>query len=266
MIQSRLLTGTFTTAAFGRSSFRPFEASPHKAAPKDLPPSFVQHYASRCVLDTSRSSNRTCPFRASGFPTGFIVDSRTRGSQVATLPPSGPPLLTADYLPGMLCSLPRWSHPYRWLSGAFQRRVLPDGRGPPRFTPLGHTLKSALQNEFAGAHDLAVVGPDIEFATNHVDMRGTPPGGARVRAIGVAERDVYARDFFVLQNIADHVAHSDVRANGEFADAVAVLVGMGIAPEFVFERAVGAVRLGEPVAFDADGKRMACRSPYLAHR
>src|ERR1700690_1202468 len=26
-----------------------------------------------------RSSNRTCPFRASGFPTGFIVDSRTRG-------------------------------------------------------------------------------------------------------------------------------------------------------------------------------------------
>ena len=25
-----------------------------------------------------RSSNRTCPFRASGFPTGFTVDSRTR--------------------------------------------------------------------------------------------------------------------------------------------------------------------------------------------
>jgi len=28
----------------------------------------------------------------------------------------GPPLLTADYLPGMLCSLPRWPHPCRWLS------------------------------------------------------------------------------------------------------------------------------------------------------
>jgi len=28
----------------------------------------------------------------------------------------GPPLLTADYLPGMLCSLPRWPNPRRWLS------------------------------------------------------------------------------------------------------------------------------------------------------
>src|SRR5450759_3436206 len=55
----RLLTETFTTAAFDRSSFRQFEASSHKAAPKDLPPSFVQHRAPRRVLDTIPSSNLT---------------------------------------------------------------------------------------------------------------------------------------------------------------------------------------------------------------
>jgi len=34
----------------------------------------------RRPVSRPRSSNRTCPFRASGFPTGFIADSRTRGS------------------------------------------------------------------------------------------------------------------------------------------------------------------------------------------
>jgi len=35
--------------------------------------------AERRPVSHPRSSNRTCPFRASGFPTGFIADSRTRG-------------------------------------------------------------------------------------------------------------------------------------------------------------------------------------------
>src|SRR5664279_5943952 len=46
----RLLTGTFTTAAFVRSSFRQFGASPYRAAPKDLPSSFAQHGAIRAFL------------------------------------------------------------------------------------------------------------------------------------------------------------------------------------------------------------------------
>jgi len=41
----RLLTGTFTTAAFVRSSFRQFEASPYRAAPKGPPSSSVQQNA-----------------------------------------------------------------------------------------------------------------------------------------------------------------------------------------------------------------------------
>jgi hypothetical protein len=39
----RLLTITFTTAAFGRSSLWLFEVSPYSAAPKGEPSSLVQH-------------------------------------------------------------------------------------------------------------------------------------------------------------------------------------------------------------------------------
>src|SRR5580698_7058043 len=46
----RLLTGTFTTAAFDRSSFRQFGASSNKATPKDLPSSFAQHGTQRAFL------------------------------------------------------------------------------------------------------------------------------------------------------------------------------------------------------------------------
>jgi hypothetical protein len=42
---SRLLTITFTTTAFDRSSLWQFEASPYRAASKGLPSSFVQHDA-----------------------------------------------------------------------------------------------------------------------------------------------------------------------------------------------------------------------------
>src|SRR5262245_25869797 len=50
-----LLTMTFTTAAFGRSSSWRFEASSYKAAPKGPPSSFVQHDADR----TNDSRSRT---------------------------------------------------------------------------------------------------------------------------------------------------------------------------------------------------------------
>jgi hypothetical protein len=45
VVKPRLLTETFTTAAFDRSSFRQFGASSYKAAPKGLPSSFAQHGA-----------------------------------------------------------------------------------------------------------------------------------------------------------------------------------------------------------------------------
>ena len=61
------------------------------------------------------------------------------------------------------------------------------------------------------------------------------PVGAGVRAVGIAERNVDAGIFLVLQNVADDILELDVGADGEFADAVAVLVGVRVLPEVVLE-------------------------------
>ena len=61
-------------------------------------------------------------------------------------------------------------------------------------------------------------------------MRARRPVGARLAAVRIAERDMHARDLFVLQQDADHVAQAEVGAERQFADAVAVLVGVAVAP------------------------------------
>ncbi len=64
-----------------------------------------------------------------------------------------------------------------------------------------------IKQECSAAHDLPAVDPDIEFAAHDVDVRRRIPVRAGVRAVGIAERDVDAGNLFVLQNVADHVAH-----------------------------------------------------------
>ncbi len=71
---------------------------------------------------------------------------------------------------------------------------------------------------------------------------------AGMRAVGIAERDMDAGIFFVLQNLPDQVLKLNVRPDGELADAIAVFVGVGVAPEVVFEFAVRRVRLGQAIA------------------
>ena len=73
----------------------------------------------------------------------------------------------------------------------------------------------------------------LNFAADDVDVGGGIPVGAGVRAVGIAERDVDAGIFLVLQDLADDMLQVDVGADGEFADAVAVLVGVGVLPEIV---------------------------------
>ena len=63
---SRLLTVTFTTAAFVRSSSRLFEASSYQAAPKGLPSSFAQHDA----FASSRHTITSKPAIEDHFKTG----------------------------------------------------------------------------------------------------------------------------------------------------------------------------------------------------
>src|SRR3954470_1418763 len=58
--QPRLLTMTFTTADFGRSSSWQFEASSCKAAPEGLPPSLAQARRLRVFL-TQHHGASLCP-------------------------------------------------------------------------------------------------------------------------------------------------------------------------------------------------------------
>src|SRR5579859_3518776 len=83
-------------------------------------------------------------------------------------------------------------------------------------------------------------------------------------AVGIAEGDVYAGKFFVLQKIADHLRKPEVGAEGEFADAVAVFVGVAIIPEFLLQVLALAFHLLQPRAFDFEDQRSALQVAVLA--
>jgi hypothetical protein len=87
------------------------------------------------------------------------------------------------------------------------------------------------------------------------------PVGAGVGAVRVAEGDVDARELLVLQDVPDEVAELDVRADGELADPVGVLVGVRVAPERVFEVLVVARRLDQAVVPDDGGERRVTEQP-----
>src|SRR5579863_8162499 len=61
--------------------------------------------------------------------------------------------------------------------------------------------------KFAVAHDLFfTVGgfePDVEAEADDINVRAGTPGGAGVFAVGIAEGDVDAGKFFVLEDVAD---------------------------------------------------------------
>src|SRR5262249_13835586 len=96
------------------------------------------------------------------------------------------------------------------------------------------------------------IDPDIEIAPHDVDVGRRIPVRTRVRAVRIAERDVYAGNLFVLENIADHVVNRDVGADGEFAYAVAVVVGVAVAPELGFQFLVGAMGFPQATAHHFD--------------
>src|ERR1035438_268930 len=57
-----------------------------------------------------------------------------------------------------------------------------------------------IKQECSAAHDLAAVDPDIEIAAHDVDVGRRVPVRPGVGAVGVAEGDVNAGDFFVLRS------------------------------------------------------------------
>src|SRR5262249_2625727 len=94
------------------------------------------------------------------------------------------------------------------------------------------------------------VDPDVELPTHDVYVSRRIPVRAGVRGVRIPERDVDAGNLLILQNIADHVPNRNIRADGELAHAVAVLVGMAIPPEIVFQPAIRRVRFSQAIAFD----------------
>src|SRR5262249_59312809 len=84
---SRLLTMTFTTAAFDRSSSWRFEALPYRMAPKGPPSSLVQHGA----LAPSLHNTTTALDRRSLRWFGACSCSRLRGTYPHLLHSIAPP-------------------------------------------------------------------------------------------------------------------------------------------------------------------------------
>ena len=97
--------------------------------------------------------------------------------------------------------------------------------------------------------------PDVEAEADYVDVGAGAPGRAGVLAVGIAEGDVDAGEFFVLKDVADDALDAEVGADGELADAVGVFVGVGVGPEVGFELLVGAGATDDAVAGNLDGER-----------
>ena len=93
------------------------------------------------------------------------------------------------------------------------------------------TAKS--DQEFAASHYLLAIEPNVEVATDAVDVCFGNPVGASVLGVGMTKSDVDPRNFLVLQNVSNDVRASGVGADGKFAHAVAVFVSAGVSAKFV---------------------------------
>ena len=70
---------------------------------------------------------------------------------------------------------------------------------------------------------------------------------AGVLGVGMTKGDVNAGNFFVLQNVADHVRAGGVRADGELAHAIAVFVRAGVGAEFFEQLLVLALQIANAI-------------------
>src|SRR3954468_16323939 len=92
-------------------------------------------------------------------------------------------------------------------------------------------------------------------AREGTDVRARFRRRAGLAAIGIAEGEVDARHLLVLQQHADHVAQRQVGAERKLADAIAMLVGVAVLPEFLLEILSHAVRRPQAAAADVERER-----------
>src|SRR5438093_5653403 len=81
--------------------------------------------------------------------------------------------------------------------------------------------------------------------------------------VRIAKRDVNARVLLILQDLPDYVFQFDVGADGKLTHAIAVFIGVTVAPESLLQLAIFRTCLGETIAFYRDRQRM---FPQIAER
>ena len=126
------------------------------------------------------------------------------------------------------------------------------------------TARSTSHQKLTAPHDWFIVEPDVEIAADAVDMRFRGPIGPGVFGVGMAKSDVNGGNFFVLQNVADHVCAGRVRADRKFTYAIAVFIGTRVSAKFFKQRLVGAAKIDNPVVAHFDCQRRVLEIAVLA--
>src|SRR5579871_4032302 len=80
----------------------------------------------------------------------------------------------------------------------------------PRNRKLQRSRILGFHQELSILHDLLVVDPDVELPAHDIDVGRRIPLRAGMGAVGIPKRNMDARIFLVLQNLADHVLQIDV--------------------------------------------------------
>src|SRR5215472_9836566 len=117
----------------------------------------------------------------------------------------------------------------------------------------------SLNKKLPFAHNLlfafAIAEPDVELEPNYIDMRCRLPRRAGVRSVRIAERNMDARKFLILQNVPNHARHADVGSNRKLAHAVGVLIRVGVGPERLLQLLIRTLHAGDAVVADVNCQR-----------
>src|ERR1700686_4991025 len=129
----------------------------------------------------------------------------------------------------------------------------------------GMSEKSEMVELVTAAIDhLVFVNPNIALSSEHIDVRLGGPVGVGLAAIRIAEGQMHAGKFFVLQKHADHARQSQICSEGQLPDAVAVLIGVAIFPKLLLQILARALGVNEAGFLDLQNQRRGLQVSVLA--
>ena len=129
----------------------------------------------------------------------------------------------------------------------------------------GMSEKSEMVELVTAAIDhLVFVNPNIALSSEHIDVRLGGPVGVGLAAIRIAEGQMHAGKFFVLQKHADHARQSQICAEGQLPDAVAIFIGVAIFPELLLQIPARAFGVNQAGLLDLQNQRRGLQVTVLA--